>query len=601
MLRKLLVFGLILSQAAAFAADRWIRMQGAGFELISTASEGRARETLREFERVASFFEQALDRPVRPDVPLRIVLLRGEKEFQQYNPGEVAAAYYAPGPDRDYIVMYPSGEQNRRTAIHEFVHLLVKHSGAKDWPVWLNEGVAELYSTMRPIGNKIQVGGLIEGHMIAFRTEKPIPLRDMLAAGHNSPLYNNKRHAGMFYAQSWALTHMLQLQPDYRGGFGKMLQLITEKHDSATAIEAALGKPIARVQKDLDAYMRGDSFLGANFDIKITSKADVAVDTPGAIDIAVTRAALLGIAHQSDAAFALLDAEIAKTPNDPALHSAKGFLHYRTAKFDLARESFRQAYTLGTDNARVLQDLAKMSTRDDPETTIGAVQRLIASGEPGLDIRLLLADAYLRQKKFGAAHSTLANIKKVTKDDAFHLFRIRAQAEDGLNQPGALETAKRAQQFAPDNHRDFIDRYVQYLEQKRDFASRQQAFELRQQPAPDVVPQARASFDQQPAEEQAGVHRSPQGKQLLRARGKFTELVCRGDQAVVVIRLGPQSFMRLVILDPNRLITSDNGVSKALDFTCGAQKGRDVVAWFDDAQHKESNSAGSLWELHLQP
>lgn len=576
-------------------------MQGAGFELISTASEGRARETLREFERVSSFFEQALDRPVKPDVPLRIVLLRDEKEFREYNPREVGAAYYAPGPDRDYIVMYPAGEQNRRIAIHEFVHLLVKHSGAKDWPVWLNEGVAELYSTMRPIGNKVQVGGLIEGHMIAFRTEKPIPLRDMLAAGHNSPLYNQKRHAGMFYAQSWALTHMLQLQPDYRGGFGKIVQLITEKHDSATAIEAALGKPIARVQKDLDAYMRGDSFLGVNFDIKLNGKAEVAVDTPAATDIAITRAALLGISHQMDAAFALLDAEIAKAPKEPALHAARGFLHYRGAKFDLARESFKQAYELGTDNTRVLQDLAKMSTRDDPQMAIGALQRSMRSGEPSMELRLLLADAYLRQKKFGAAHSTLSGITKVTKEDAFQLFRIRAQAEDGLNQPGALETAKRAQQFAPDNHRDYIDRYVQYLEQKRDFASRQQTFERRQEPAPETPSQPRASFDQQPVGEQAERHRSPEGKQLLRAQGKFTELVCRGDQAVVVMRLGPQSFMRLVILDQNRLITSDSGESKALDFTCGAQKGREVVAWFDDAPHPATNSAGALWELHLQP
>ncbi|BDC47761.1 hypothetical protein F183_A00770 [Bryobacterales bacterium F-183] len=590
-------------------------MQSSNFELVSTASEGKARDTLREFERVSNFFEQALQRPVKPDVPLRIVLLRDEKEFQQYRPGEGTAAYYAPGPDRDYIVMFPAGDQNTRVAIHEFVHLLVKHSGAKDWPVWLNEGVAELYSTMRPIGNKVQVGGLIEGHMIAFRTEKPIPLREMLAADHNSPLYNKKRHAGMFYAQSWALTHMLQLQPDYRASFTKIVELITEKQDSATAIEAALARPLVRVQKDLDAYMRGDSFMGVNFDIKMSNKVDVALDPPTPTDITVTKAAMLAIGHQLDDAAKLLDTEIAKTPKDPALHVAKGFLHYRTAKFDLARESFKEAYVLGTDNTRVLQDLAKMSMRDDPETATGALQRVIQGGNNTLDLKLMLADAYLRQKKYGAAHAAVAAVTKVTKEDAYRLFRIRAQAEDGLNQPGALETAKRAQQYAPDDNRDFIDRYVKYLEQKKEFAARREAYEQqrqqRQQAAPPTddgdrpvlarATPARPSFDQQPTAEEAMRHRSPEGKQLLKAEGKFTELVCRGDQAVVVMRLGVQSYMRLVILDPNKLISSDAGESKALDFTCGPQKGRNVVAWFDDAPHKATNSAGVLWELHLQP
>lgn len=601
MRQHFLALGLAATAISSLAADRWIRIQSANFELISTASEGKAKETLRDFERVSSFFEQALDRPVKPDVPLRIVLLRDEKEFKQYSRGEVAAAYYAPGPDRDYIVMYPAGDHATRIAIHEFVHLLVKHSGAKDWPLWLNEGVAELYSTMRPIGSKVQVGGLIEGHMIAFRTEKPIPLREMLAAGPDSPLYNKKRHAGMFYAQAWALTHMLQLQPDYRGGFGKIVQLITEKQDSATAIEAALGRPIVRVQKDLDAYMRGDSFLGVNFDIKMAGKADVVVGTPSATDIVVTRAAMMGIAHQLDDAAALLDAEIAKTPKEPALHVAKGFLHYRTAKFDQARLSFKEAYDLGTDNARVLRDLAKMSMRDDPETATGALQRVVQGGDRSFDTRFLLADTYLRQKKFGAAHSTVSEITKVTKEDAYRLFRIRAQAEDGMNLPGAFETAKRAQQYAPDDQRDFIDRYVQYLDQKRQFEAqrRQYAANAPVVARPEATEQPRASFDRQPAAEEAIRHRSPEGKQLVQVHGKFTELACRGNQAVVVMRLGPQSFMRLVILDPTKLVSSEAGESKALDLTCGPQKGREVVAWFEDTPHKATNSAGTLWELHL--
>ena len=49
-----------------------------------------------------------------------------------------------------------------------------------------------------------------------LRSEPWIPLATLLAVDHSSPYYNEKSHAGMFYAESWALVHMLNLDPAYR-------------------------------------------------------------------------------------------------------------------------------------------------------------------------------------------------------------------------------------------------------------------------------------------------------------------------------------------------------------------------------------------------
>ena len=53
-------------------------------------------------------------------------------------------------------------EQNKATAVHEYTHLLIRHMELK-LPVWLNEGIAEVYSTLRPLAGKVAVGNVPEG------------------------------------------------------------------------------------------------------------------------------------------------------------------------------------------------------------------------------------------------------------------------------------------------------------------------------------------------------------------------------------------------------------------------------------------------------
>src|SRR5438270_14061952 len=95
-------------------------------------------------------------------------------------------------------------------AVHELTHLMVHQLGL-DLPPWLNEGLAELYSNLEPTGSKIRVGRDIPSRMRTLAEEKWIDLRSLLAVDHNSPIYNEKSRAGIFYAESWKLVHMLHL------------------------------------------------------------------------------------------------------------------------------------------------------------------------------------------------------------------------------------------------------------------------------------------------------------------------------------------------------------------------------------------------------
>src|SRR5712691_9468840 len=86
---------------AVSAETRWTHLESANFEMFTTAGESNARETLRNFEQVRGFFQQALGKGAGAgkDQPVYIVGFNSEKEYAPYRPNEFATAYYHPGAD----------------------------------------------------------------------------------------------------------------------------------------------------------------------------------------------------------------------------------------------------------------------------------------------------------------------------------------------------------------------------------------------------------------------------------------------------------------------------------------------------------------------
>src|SRR5690606_37406000 len=112
------------------------------------------------------------------------------------------------------------------TAVHEYAHLLIRSMGLTTLPPWLNEGLADVYSSRQPAGKKVRIGDVPPGRLYQLQNDKLIPMAEFLAVDRNSPYYSRKSHAGLFYAQSWALTHMLLLSKDLSGQFDQALALI---------------------------------------------------------------------------------------------------------------------------------------------------------------------------------------------------------------------------------------------------------------------------------------------------------------------------------------------------------------------------------------
>ena len=234
-----------------------------------------------------------------------IVLFRSKKEYLPYRLGEVAGAYYLSGPDADLIVLVAGNESS--TAIHEYVHLLVRHSGLR-LPLWINEGLAVLYSSMRQVGGQFVVGYASPGRMATLRGENWVPLEQVLLADHDSQHYTEKELAGKFYAESWALTHMLNLSREYRPELGELLKLLTAGTPSVTALETVYGIPIEKLQRALQSYVRQDRLNGVVFDIKPAKSTERPSAEPAAgLEVGLLLADLLARTKKTEEARAMYE------------------------------------------------------------------------------------------------------------------------------------------------------------------------------------------------------------------------------------------------------------------------------------------------------
>jgi hypothetical protein len=51
-----------------------------------------------------------------------------------------------------------------KAILHEYAHLLFRHNG-QYWPLWLKEGMAEIYGTLEPPAPITRIGKPLTGHL----------------------------------------------------------------------------------------------------------------------------------------------------------------------------------------------------------------------------------------------------------------------------------------------------------------------------------------------------------------------------------------------------------------------------------------------------
>ena len=138
-------------------------------------------------------------------------------------------------------------------------------------PLWLNEGLADLYSSVAKREGHVSLGRAPFGRLYTLENQPLINLETLLEVGRESPYYSQSQKMLLFYAESWALTHMLALSPDYAAEFPKFVEAVSAGANGRDSLAKIYGKTLDQVTADLQHYLSRKQLPTHVFELDMTA------------------------------------------------------------------------------------------------------------------------------------------------------------------------------------------------------------------------------------------------------------------------------------------------------------------------------------------
>lgn len=453
----------------SYALDQqWLRISTPHFEMYTTNSEQQALAELRMFEQVRDFFLHTAGAESVAGNPVRIIAFSSRQEYLPYSPNASAFAYYEQARNGDYIVLEDIAPEHRAAALHEYAHLVLTHEGLK-LPVWLSEGLADLYSTLTFQGNCATVGAPLPGRMYALGTRRWLPLDTLFAAGQSSPEYNNRQLASIFYAESWALVHMLRFGDGYAPRFGSFLGAIMGGDSAPDALESAFGKTPQEVYRDLQCYVQKCTMNTSVYRINSpTATIEAQSAEAPALEVKLVLAQMLASNPWKQAeGQRRLEALAAEYPSNPEIEESLGYLAWQERNPAKARAYFAAAVARGSRDAQMIAYLAAMdqSAGVSAAQVLALLEKALACNPDDYETRLHVALMAVSQKRFQLADAAFAGLKQIEPADTYSVMMALAymqferkdvaaarsyaeQAAQHASQPGQLDAAQKLLAYA---------------------------------------------------------------------------------------------------------------------------------------------------------
>jgi tetratricopeptide (TPR) repeat protein len=448
-MRFLAVFVTLL---AAFPARAdWLRLRGTKTELLTDAGIKDGQRALARLEQIRAILPGSNDDSRRE---LRVVLFDSEKEFREYARSETTSGLYLSGLERDYIVTHAGGELPR-VVTHEFVHFLL-HQTPAPLPRWFEEGMAELYSNTQINSKRVRIGKEIESHMNLLLARPWLNAKQM-AAERPAMGQDPEEAESMFYAESWALMHMLNLSPNYRDHLPQFVTLLANGTDGAEAFHTAFGRDFEKALADLPGYLK--KIRSVQLDIPppaafSPAKAEPVSEVDANLlrgDIALRR----GLAEQ---ARTLFEQTAREHPDSATAQAGLGMLAMTQNRPGEARRYLEKALQLDDKDATILFEYALLE-RDagaGTERVRELLEKVVALNPNFGEAQLLLGVRATDDRRYDAAIVYLHDAARLLPRQSY-VWHALAYAQQKLGHyPEALDAAQRAVRTASTDEQEHM-------------------------------------------------------------------------------------------------------------------------------------------------
>ena len=416
----------------------WRQMRSANFYLMGDVGEGDLRRVAGRLEQFRAAVGVILPKATMTTAtPTTVLVFRNHGNYAPFKPlyngkiKEWVGGYFLGGDATNYITLTAETrgdlDEDARFGViyHELVHLMVNNT-VRGLPVWFNEGLAEYYRTLQiaSTGQKVIVGTIHPPHVLLLR-EQFLPVDQLVAVDHRSPLYNEGSKVSVFYAESWALVHYLLIgqKQRYASKTSQLLGALMDGVPFAEACQRALGISVAQLQKELRSYVSNASFMSIQwtFAERLAAVEKLTATPLSDADAHATVGALLQQMRRADDAKAHLEFALSLEPNNAQAHSTLGMVHVQQGQSDLARTHLQQAASGVGATAQTHFHLA------------GTLQRIQeGGGDVGADadakIEGALRQAIALDPAFAGAYAALARALDKRKASGTEVFALQQKA-----------------------------------------------------------------------------------------------------------------------------------------------------------------------------
>ncbi len=451
--------------AAVAASSRWTRLRTPNFTLLGEQGDRPLRRVAERLEQFREVFGRVFPNTKQSmPAPIVVHVFGSEKAYQPFMPlfngKRVEVGGYFQQTDGAYYITLSTeaGEHAYPVIFHEYVHLLVGNALA-EVPTWFNEGLAEYYSTYQMFGEReATLGRVNENHVFALR-ERFIPLTELLAVDHRSPLYNEGDRRGIFYAESWALVHYLLLgSPQRKGQLVTYLEKFAHGVPAEKAVREAFGPP-EDLEKELRRYVSQSLYRSTRvtFTEKVAIDKDWKIDQPSDADAQAAFAELLLALRRPEDAATRAEAVIKEAPDHARAQAVLGRIRARQGQSEVAATLLGRAVTAAGDTdylpayyqaQLLLRGEGQHSPTVTPETARAALALLkrVTTLQPNLaDAHGLTAYASLTANEPKAAMDAAATAFTLSPRHEYALAHARARVfmRDQAARPALLALAER--------------------------------------------------------------------------------------------------------------------------------------------------------------